>query len=232
MQKREKNPSFTTPVMTLNWPKLDKPDYGTKEYPKPEGQYATKARGQINSPEVKAFLAQLAPVYRAAIEEAQQAFANLKVETRKKLGKVTENPLYSTVYDQETEEPTGEIEFKFVLKASGVRKDGTKWNTKPDIYDALGVKIVKVPEIWGGTTARVNFEVSPYFIPGSGAAGLSLKLRAVQIVELVSGGARSASAFGFGAVEGGYAHTDTSTSTEEEHSPFTSDQTVDDDIDF
>ena len=68
---------------------------------------------------------------------------------------------------------------------------------------------MKVPAIWSGTTAKVSFSVGlnkegvpGYFIPGTGAAGLKLKLLAVQIIDLKSGGERSADSYGFGAEEG------------------------------
>jgi hypothetical protein len=210
-----KRPAFvkgTSPKFTLKYPKLTEPDYGSKDYPKPNGEYSTKAVMQADSPEAKAFIKLLTPHYRAAIEQAETEFKALKVEQRKKLGSVTENDLFTTLYDQETEEPTGEIEFKFAMTASGELKKGPKagqrWNRKPDLFDAKGQPMRTVPDIWGGTIGRVSFEMRPYFIPGSGAAGLKLALVGVQIIDLVSGGSRSADSHGFGEEEGGYEHTD------------------------
>ena len=48
----------------------------------------------------------------------------------------------------------------------------------------------------------INFEPDGYFIPGTGACGLSLKLAGVQILELVSSNGREAKSLGFGRVEG------------------------------
>jgi hypothetical protein len=94
------------------------------------------------------------------------------------------------------------------MPASGVYKkgpkEGQKWTAKPHIFDAKGTRLVNPPSIWGGTTGRLSFEMRPYFIPGTGAAGLSLRLIGAQIIDLVSGGARSAKDLGFGEVEGGY----------------------------
>src|SRR5690606_17374564 len=142
--------------------------------------------------------------------EAKKAFDALPVGTRKKLKRITENPLYLTIYDKETEQETGEIAFKFAMRASGTYKqgpkEGQKWHRSPLIYDAKGHRIAKPPAIWGGTVGKVAFEVSPYFIPGTGAAGLSLKLIGVQILDLVSAGERSAESLGFTA-EDGYEYT-------------------------
>ncbi|SCW77198.1 Protein of unknown function [Rhizobium mongolense subsp. loessense] len=236
MAERKKNPSFISPRGPLKFPKIDKVDYGTKEYPKPNGEYSTKLVLEADAPETKAFIAKLTPIYREAMDEAALKFKELKVETRKKLGKVTENDLFTTLYDQETEQPTGYIEFKFAMAASGERKDKTRWSAKPAIFDAKGKPMVKVPEIWSGTEAKVSFECQPYFIPGTGAAGLKLKLKAVQVIELVSGGQRTASSYGFGA-EDGYEHEEPT--VEESSGDFgdesrsdTSSKTIDDDIPF
>lgn len=204
-------PKFRSPKGRLGFPKLSEPDYGSKDYPKPEGEYSTKLVLQFDNAATKAFLKSLQPHYEAAIEAAKEEFKKLKPETRKKLGKVTENPLYTELLDKETEEPTGEIEFKFAKKASYVAKKGPKAgktvHTKVALFDAAGAVIAKAPEIWGGTVASVAFTASPYFIPGTGAAGLKLNLDAVQIIELRQGGGRSAADYGFGK-EDGYTHSE------------------------
>ena len=57
----------------------------------------------------------------------------------------------------------------------------------------------------------MSFDVSPYFIPGSGAAGIKLRLNAVQVIDLVSGGGRDAEGFGFEKEDGYEAETEEST---------------------
>ena len=204
--KRKAYPKFVTPKGAFKFPKLNEPDFGSKDYPKPDGEYSLKLIMQADDPATKAFIAKLQPAYEEATAEADRAFKDLKVETRKKLGKVTMNGLFTTIYDQETEQPTGEIEFKFAMKASGELKKGPKagqrWNRAPDIFDAKGLPLKKAPSIWGGTIGKVSFEASPYFIPGTGAGGLKLNLMGVQIIDLVSGGQRTAASHGFGEEEG------------------------------
>jgi hypothetical protein len=199
-------PKFTTPRITFKFPKLTNPDYGSKDYPKPDGEYSLKGILKAGSPEATQLIAKLQPLYDEAMKDAEAKFKELKVETRKKLGSVKPNDLFTTIYDQETEEPTGEIEFKFAMKASGTYKkgpkEGKKWFRKPDLYDAKGLPMRKAPDIWGGTVGKVSFEASPYFIPGTGAAGLKLALLGAQIIELVSGGSKTAASHGFGEEEG------------------------------
>ena len=228
--KRPKLVKMVSPRLTFVFPKLTAPDYGTKDYPKPDGEYSTKGRMAADSPEAKAFIAKLQPHVDAAMADAEKQFKELKVETRKKLGSVKWNDLYTVLYDQETEEPTGEIEFKFAMKASGERKKGPKsgsrWHRQPDIFDARGVPMKKLPDIWSGTVGKVSFEISPYFIPGTGVGGLKLALLGVQVIDLVSGGGRNASDHGFGEEEG-YAHDDSAVEGDEDENKRFSDESED-----
>lgn len=211
-EKKKQLPSFTTARGTFVFPKLTEPDYGTKDYPKPDGEYSLKFR--MSQEDAEAFVNRkdkdgnsLKSLYEAALQEAERQFGELKVESRKKLGSVKPNELFTVLYDQETEEPTGEVEFKFKMKASGEfkkgPKTGKKWSRKPDIFDARGKKMVgALPNIWGGTIGKVSFAVRDYFVAGTAAAGLTLMLGGVQIIDLVSNGSRSSDSYGFGEEEG------------------------------
>lgn len=233
-EKRKKDPEFTTPRGTFVWPKLTEPDYGTDKYKKPDGEYSVKVRFDGSDPAVIALIEKLTPLHEAAVSEGKEKFAELGVKDRKRLKELTVNPLFSEVYDEETEEPTGEIEFKFAMPASGTykkgAKEGKKWTAAPIIVDAQGVKINKAPNIWGGTIGRISFSARPYWVAGTGMAGLKCRLIGVQIIDLVSSGSRSAESMGFTKEEGGYAHED-----EEETVSATSseaEETEDEGVDF
>lgn len=198
--KRPKLFKGISPRGIFRFPSLTKPDYGNDKFPKPDGEY--KVQLVLTEEEAAPLIAKLTPEYEKAIEAAEEEFKGLKVEQRKKLKEVAKNDLYATEYDQETEEPTGNLIFKFSMKASGVNKKKEKWTRKPAIFNAKGVALKNPPNIWGGSEGKVSFEASPYFIPGTGAAGLSLRLTAVQLLELVSEGSRSASSYGFGQEDG------------------------------
>jgi hypothetical protein len=198
--KRPKLFKANTPRGIFKYPALTKPDFGNEKFPKPDGEY--KVQLVLTEDEAAPLIKKLQPEYEKAMEAAEAEFKTLKVEQRKKLKEVTKNDLYATEYDQETEEPTGNLIFKFTMKASGKNKKGESWTRKPSIFNAKGISLKNPPSIWGGSEGIVAFEASPYFIPGTGAAGLSLRLQAVQLLELVSEGSRSASSFGFGQEEG------------------------------
>jgi len=197
---------LTTPKGILQYPSLRTPN--TKF--NPEGTFEAPLILRQDDPDVVKFLATLEPYYEQARTFAEEQFAALPVASRKKHGSVTMNPLYSEVYDKDTEEPTGEIKFNFKMKASGTRKDGTPWKASLPVFDAKKKPLIPVPDAWGGTVARVSFEVRRdfktgqfgYFIPGTAAGGLTLSLEAVQIIELSAGGSRDASGYGFGEEDG------------------------------
>jgi hypothetical protein len=199
-QKRD-TLKVTSPKATFRYPKLTEPDYGNEEYPKPQGEYSVGLI--LSAEEAKPLIDKLQPVHDKAAEEGQIKFDQLKVQQRKKLKALTVNPLYTEEYDKETEEPTGNVIFKIKMAASGVnKKTGKKWVRKPTIFDAKGQPIKNPPSIWGGTVGKVSFEAAPYFITGTGTAGVGLYLNAVQIIELRSGGGDDAESYGFGEEEG------------------------------
>lgn len=199
-QKRE-TLKVVSPKATFRYPKLTEPDYGNEEYPKPQGEYSVGLI--LSAEEAKPLIDKLQPVHDKAVEEGRVKFDNLNVQQRKKLKELSINPLFIEEFDKETEEPTGNVIFKIKMAASGKnKKTGKEWKRKPTIFDAKGQVIKNPPAIWGGTIGKVSFEAAPYFITGTGTAGVGLYLNAVQIIELRSGGGGDAESYGFGEEDG------------------------------
>lgn len=198
--KKPQNFKATTPRGVFRYPALSKPDYGNDQFPKPNGEY--KVQLILAQADAEPLIDKLQPHFDAAVKAGEEEFKKLKVEQRKKLGALKVNDLFSPEYDKDTEEETGNVIFKFTMAASGLNKKKEPWSRKPALFDAKGKPMLKAPDIWGGTEGKVSFEAAPYFIPGTGAAGLKLRLSAAQIIELVSGGQRAASDYGFGEEEG------------------------------
>ena len=168
---------FTTPKGMAQYPWLSKPDTKFNE----EGEYKVN----LVLPKKDA-----APV----IEQINAAFAeNLKEEVKKNKGKEikTANPPYTDELDDDNK-PTGNVIIKFKSKAM----------YPPAIFDAKG-NVMKESNIWGGSVIRVNSSIAPYNV-GLIGAGVSLRLRAVQVIEYVEGGTGSADRFGFEEVDGGF----------------------------
>ena len=206
--KKTPAPKFTSPIGTFKYPALAEPSYGSKEYPKPEGEYQVRLILKQDAKSTQDFMTALMVPYAAAEADALVAFNKLPIAQRKKIGVMKINPLFDLVYDKDTEEPTGDIEFRFKLTASGVYKGdykkGQDWTARPVLFDGKGRKMDPCPEIWGGSEGRIGFTASPYFINGTGAGGLKLRLTGAQVTKLVERGGYTADSLGFGTVEDGY----------------------------
>jgi|TARA_R100000541_G_scaffold20523_1_gene30343 hypothetical protein len=119
------------------------------------------------------------------IDQINSVFAeNVQAETKNNGGKdiKTANPPYFNEVD-ESGKPTGNVIIKF------------KSQFKPTIFDSQG-SVMTESNIWGGSEIKVNAEVSPYITTLIGA-GVSLRLKAVQVIKYVEGGTSSADNFGF-----------------------------------
>lgn len=99
---------------------------------------------------------------------------------------------------KETED--GKIRFKFKLKAKGGSGE-KQWDQKPALFDAKGNPVANI-NVGSGSTVKVAFDAAPYFTAMVGH-GISLRLRAVQVIELreyIAGD--NFDAFGFKATDG------------------------------
>lgn len=92
---------------------------------------------------------------------------------------------YHDELDDDTGEPTGNVIIKFKSKAA----------YKPAVFDAKGNMMAK-HNIYGGSVVKVNGSAAFYDSPSIGA-GVTLRLRAVQVIEYVEGSS-GAGKFGFG----------------------------------
>jgi hypothetical protein len=192
-QKREQ---FTTPKGVAKWITINTPDTKFKD----EGEYRVSLL--LKGKDADVLKAKIDEALSVAIAEAK---AN-KENAKHKQIKASQHKPYKADTDKEGNE-TGFTEFTFKAKASGVsKKTGKEWTFKPRVFDAKGVPMnIDKTQVWGGSTVKVAYEVSPYgvfkYSPTMGV-GISLKLAAVQILDLKTGTGKDAKAFGFGEEEG------------------------------
>lgn len=209
MAEKKQYLKLNAPLAVFKFPKLTEPDYGSQQHPIPEGVFTTKLVWDETDPKFIAFRNKMEPYMEAVEAMATEKFNALKKPQRDKLGSPMRNDMFVPIYNDD-DEPTGQIEMKVSMKASGVVKKGPragkKWARKPQLFDALGRPIKGEIDIWGGTEGIVAFSFDPegYFIEGTGAYGIKLQLEAVQVVTLRAAGERDASSYGFGAQEGGF----------------------------
>lgn len=198
MAQQKKRPILTSPRGRFSYPKLTEPDTKFKD----EGEYSVKLIVPADAPGVQALIAQIDREGEEALEEAK---ANAKTAKEKKEWAINNTP-YEVLEDDDGN-PTGEVSFKFSMKASGVsKKTGKPWTRKPALFDAKGRPIKTAISVGGGTIGKVSFQVVPYTPNAKIGAGIKLALEAAQIIDLKSFGERSAAEMGFGAEEDGYDH--------------------------
>jgi hypothetical protein len=194
---------LTTPVAKLKYPKLIEPE--TKF--NPEGVY--KATAIIDSAEAAALadaLDDLLTRHKASLKQQDPS---------KKDWKLADLP-YG--YEEIDGKPCFVIKTK--MKAKGIDRDGRAWSSVPALFDSKGQPVrdrESLKGMWSGTVAKVNFEACPFYQAALGA-GITLRLKAVQIIDLVEGGG-SAESFGFGEEDGW-------TGTTSEATPFDSTTSV------
>ncbi|MGW8177211.1 MAG: hypothetical protein ACWGQW_00220 [bacterium] len=210
MASKPKLVEVTTPIGTLRWPKLHEPDYGSSDYPNPLGAFSTKLVLKKDDPETQAFLAAIKPAFEEAVAQGKEKFNALSISVRKKLGAPKIRDVYIDLYDEETEQPTGEIEIsakmRYGIEVKKGPKAGTIFHRWPHIVDAHGNQMDPVPPIGSGSEGRIRVELAPYWVAAEGVIGLSLRLVGVQITQLVMQGKRTASSMGFDEVADGYVY--------------------------
>ena len=183
----KKLPLFKTPAGVAVYPHLTKPD--TRFVP--EGQYQVKLR--IPSEEAQDLIESLDKAFAEAQETAKEKNPGKKIKEATKP--------YVTEEDDEGNE-TGNIVVSFKCKAQITDKQGNTRVNSPKIFDSKNKEFPKDEEIWGGSTLRVAFNAIPYYTAMAGA-GISLRLKAVQIIDLVSGGGGgNGASYGFGEEDG------------------------------
>lgn len=204
----------TSPLGVAGYTYLTVPDTKFKE----EGEYRiqlTLKQQDYNS--------KLADLFA---EEIAKSVADAKADPKNKGKKIREADLPI----KELENGDFQLNIKCKAKVIG-RKDQKVYDMKPVLFDAKGTRIHGDPKVGSGSQVKVNFEIRPYYTALVGA-GISLSLKAVQIIKLEAyGGGGSASQFGFDEEEGFEAAVDNDEQAERTQQ-FTAQQADDDAADF
>jgi hypothetical protein len=85
--------------------------------------------------------------------------------------------------------------FKFKMKATGVnRKTKENFSQKPVVLDSQKNPMPSTVSIWGGSKGKIAYQMRTYYVPALGA-GVTMQLKAVQVIELVEGGSKQLDLF-------------------------------------
>jgi len=198
--------TFTTPKGIAVYPKLNTPD-----------EFKGKRSYSVKLVLAKDAIGDLIEKIEAA---ADKAFEDAKVELAQKIEEAAgakKGPLKAKLaklekadlpikpqFDDEGNE-TDNVILNIKMAASYKDKNDKEVPLSPKIFDSKGNQMKNPPDIWGGSTLRVSGQLVPFNMPATDCAGVSLRLGAVQVIELVTrGSGASADSYGFGKEDGGY----------------------------
>lgn len=222
-KKREKGTEFRTPIATAVWPKLDVADTKFATAEKPHGHFSIGLILPLSDPAVAAMVEKLEELRQEALAEGQAAM---------KPGKRVKEAQYGWQPEMdEAGQETGNVIINLKKSGGFTKEDGTVIKFSVDVFDTKGNKIPKatLAKMGSGSKVRAIFETGK-FATGLGA-GVSLKLRAVQVIELVEFGSRDASGYGFETTGGGFVAEESAPATGFDN-PSGQDATVGDDSDI
>lgn len=198
MPKR-KNNSLTTPALLCLYPSVQNP---TNKYESDDEEYRITLILDADHP----FVAQTtATAKQLAKERMEEMAADAKNEAgRKKVRACKFRSPFSPILDDETGEPTGQVKFNVGVDASYTDRKGNERINTVRVFDAAGKPVLEDVKLGSGSTVRVSMQTYGYAIPGNETAGMGKRLKAVQIINLVTydGGSDKADAYGFEAEDG------------------------------
>lgn len=219
MAGKRKKVLSVTPIGVAVWPHLHSPD---TKFDK-DGVYRVQLAYPAESAEAKKLVSQInAWVAQAIADENKRLVEDGKKAKAASAFKKADLP-YKLELNDEGEE-TGRMLFNFKLKAKGKTREGEVFERKVALYVKGGAPLPKDKKIGGGSQLQVSYEANPFYTGGLGA-GVSLRMEAVMVHELVEWMQRDAAGFGFDV-------DDTATSTASESSEEDSEGGEGDDGDF
>jgi hypothetical protein len=210
---RKKPVQYTTPAGEMVWPWLNKYDDRPIKGKPQKAAYKLNLRYAANNPAWVMMQAKLDGLVEASYDKAVE-------ENPKKKKLIVRQFPYSMETDDEGEE-TGNVILKLKQNAFFTdRKTGTERQAFVALFDAAGRPINRDKVmIYGGSTGVASFTTRPYLVDSTNGAGISLDLKAVQVLQLVTSSERSAGSYGFSAQDGyTYEGTDETTEDAEETS--------------
>lgn len=178
---------------------IQKPDYGTDEFPQPRGEY--KVNLVVPKAEAQADIKRITKIYEdsyAAFLEEHEANPP-KVAPGKRPVPVRQGEL--PFFD----DGNGNVVFKMKGYASyKCQKTGDMKDINLGVADSKGKRMSVVPNISGGSTLKLRYSVFPYKWNTAVGASVKLQLEGVMLIDLVEFGAGGDDDWGDAVEEGGF----------------------------
>lgn len=184
--KKPRYEAFTSPVGEAVFPWITKAD---TEYD-PSGTFRTDL--SVPFDDAQDFIAKLEKIRSDFIQtlpvNKQKALSPIPVYreelTRPEYPEDATAEQKKEIRDSWEGEPTGNVLFRFKLKAHVDTEDGG-FDQEPTVVHAATGEKVEGP-VYNGSVVRIRGQVVPYTNNAAGTVGVTLRMKAVQVVELVS----------------------------------------------
>lgn len=187
--------TLTTPPGLFLWPHLQEPD---TKFGDP-GEFKVTLVLPSAEEETQALLAKLEAAYDENVAAQAEAKGKKKIKTCQKPWQEEED---------DEGNPTGRTRLRFKMKPEFKSRSGETIRQVPKLFGA-NARPFDVPEdnagnpqpMWTGTEGRLSFRLYPWWVDSQGA-GITLQLKAAQILKFVSGDSGDGSSYGFDVEEG------------------------------
>lgn len=179
MTKKAKATTHITPMGVASYPWVTKPDTKFNA----DGEYSISLTFRDDDAAITTLLNQ----------ELDKSLEKAKEENQGKKIKQADSPV--------VENDDGTITLKFKLKAKVTPKNGEPFEQRPALFDSKNKPLGRDVKIGGGSKVKVAFEVIPFYTALVGA-GISLRLKAVQLIDLVEYAGGDGGSYGFGETDG------------------------------
>jgi hypothetical protein len=174
MAEKKERIRMTSPKGVAKYPHLSEPDTRFKK----DGEHSVKLLLDADDATTHKFIAELDQHVQAAVAEQSKDLKPAKAKTLE-----TYYP-YKDELDKDTGDPTGNVEIVFKSTASYKAKDGSIVNKSVALFDSKGQPIQRKVNVGGGSIIKVAFEPFGFYAASGNQAGISLRMEAVQIIEL------------------------------------------------
>ena len=174
--------NITTPKGIAIYPRIKEPDTKFNV----DGVYSAKIH--VSEGDFNAFKSQIDKGFEGAYKTLCEENGNKKL--RKSLTSpltITDDGDYQIFAKQIARKQTKKGELTFTIA----------------VFDSKGVKIPEAPNVGSGSTLKLSVEPYAWYSPTVGA-GYTLRLKAVQVIELVEYGSQANDNFGFSSEANGY----------------------------
>lgn len=179
---KQKLPTLVSPPGTVKFAHVTKPNTKFKK----EGEFSIDLTFDPNDANAQKFFEQL--------DAASNAAKTQLTAEKAKVGKYALHSSHRADEDKDGNE-TGLTLVRFKNGATGKNKAGETFNVSIAIVDAKKNPL-KAPKIGTGSVVKVAFQAVPFANDATKQIGVTLRLKAVQVLKLVEYGNDAASAFG------------------------------------